>query len=34
LAPGIDPVVSCDGVTVWLSTIGALNALESSIWIV
>ena len=34
LAPGIDPVVSWEGVTVWLSTIGALNALESSIWIV
>ena len=23
LAPGIDPVVSCEGVTVWLSRIGA-----------
>ena len=34
LAPGIDPVVSCDAVTVWLTRIGALNALESSIWIV
>src|SRR2546430_17425402 len=34
LAPGIDPVVSWDGVTVWLSRIGALNSLESSIWIV